>query len=133
MSQEFVDRLNTVFSSHQEVGIAEIQKDRQKSRRALLEGLSNSCKIFRDILEQPALRNAGSDPGIAEYLSRNGLTDEFLKTEERLLGYTAISPALTRELLALAKEGLRSRRLSSTDWQSDIKPLADEVCKRAAM
>ena len=97
--------------------MGEIQKDKRKVQQALLDGLSNSCEIFTKILEQPALRDAGSDPGIVGYLSNNHLTDEFLKTEERLLGCTALSSELTKELLTLAKEGLRSSWLSSTNWR----------------
>lgn len=133
MGKDFIENLNTVFSSYQEVRMGEIQKDKRKVRQAVLDGLSNSCEIFRKILDQPALRNAGSDPRITEYLNSRRLTDEFLRTEQRLLALTAISPALAKELLALADDALRSSVLSSSGWRDDLKPLRDEVCKQAAV
>lgn len=125
-------RLDAIFAAHQDVRQAELEGNRKRLRRRVLDGLSGSCLLLRDIGGDENLKKLRPTNEAFQSLKKikdDGKLQDFLETERKLLYETHLDRKLVDQLVDAFRRVAMMEAMPSLEWENVFRQLTGPVCR----
>jgi hypothetical protein len=138
MIQDLAKRVERVLQINEGVRSDNASRHHERARRRLLDGLSVSCVLLQDLLNDTAIGSVQYSPnawGEFREMMNDGRYHEFLQVEEKMLRSAGMRADAAKKIVSALDRALHDlveqRANSDERWRVRLADLQGQVCDAA--